>query len=61
MLVEYFVDKFSGLIDSVDYVSTFKKLMLRREQELDRIENGESEQQSQAYVSLLIISLLLIC
>ena len=45
------MDKFSGLIDSVDYVSTFKNLMLRREQELDRIENGESEQQSQAYVS----------
>ena len=59
MLVEYFVDKFSGLIDSVDYVSTFKKLMLRHEQELDRIENGESEQQSQTYVSLLIISLLI--
>ena len=47
LLVEYFVDKFSGLIDSVDYVCTFKKLKLHHEQELDRIENGESEQQAQ--------------
>ena len=43
MLVEYIVEKFSDLINTVDYVSTFKDLKLRHEQELDRIENGENE------------------